>query len=74
MTIRKSTGSASKMSKEEQIGFHKGVIDTLLKERQEMVRIVTIIDQLIKAHMTALKQQGVNITQKQSESLEKSLK
>lgn len=66
--------SAPAMSKEEQIGFHKGAVDTLLKERQEMVKIVTVVDQLLKAHVTALHHLGVKITQQKSKSLEKSLK
>ena len=65
------------ITKEEQVGFHKGAIDTLLKERQEMVKIVTIVDQLLKAHIMALQKLGVKITQaakKDTKSLEKALK
>ncbi len=49
------------VTKEEQIGFHKGSITTLLKEREEMVKIVTIVDSLLKAHLDALQKLGVNI-------------
>ncbi|MBI4096067.1 MAG: hypothetical protein HY438_04345 [DPANN group archaeon] len=49
------------VSREEQIGFHKGSITTLLKEREEMVKIVTIVDSLLKAHLDALQKLGVNI-------------
>lgn len=73
MVTKKETATPH-MNKEEQIGFHKGAVDTLLKERQEMVKIVTIVDQLLKAHVMALKQLGVSITQQKSENLEKSLK
>jgi hypothetical protein len=38
------------MAKDEEIGFHKGAITTLLKERQEMIRLISIIDALLKAH------------------------
>ena len=62
------------VKKDEQIGFHKGAIDTLLKERQEMVRIITVIDQLLKAHAGALHQLGVKISQGREEKLEKALK
>jgi len=64
------------MKKDEQIGFHKGVIDTLLKERQEMVKIIQIIDSLLKAHIEALKKLGVDIAKPPEEDktpLEKKL-
>jgi len=55
-----------KQSRDEQIGFHKGSMSTLLKERQEMVRILGIVEQLIQMHMGALKELGVDI-QKEAE-------
>jgi hypothetical protein len=72
--VTKREAADSSASREEQIGFHKGSINTLLKEREEMVKIVTIVDQLLKAHMMALQKLGVKITQKSTENLEKSLK
>jgi hypothetical protein len=45
----------------EQIGFHKGALTTLAKERQELVKMVSIVDQLIQAHMKALKDLGVDL-------------
>ena len=35
------------MSKDEQIGFHKGSLATLAKERQELARILGIVEQLM---------------------------
>ena len=51
------------MSKEEQIGFHKGSIATLIKEREELVRLVGIVEQLIPMHTNALKELGVDVEQ-----------
>ena len=48
-------------SKEEQIGFHKGSLSTLAKERQELARILGIVEQLIQMHMNALKELGVDL-------------
>jgi len=62
-----------KMSKEEQIGFHKGAVDTLLKERQELYRLLTIVDTLFKMHIKRLSDLGVRITKKEEKSLEKKL-
>ena len=51
-----------KPSKEEQIGFHKGSLTTLAKERQELSRILSIVDQLVQLHIKALKELGVDIS------------
>jgi len=49
------------MSKEEQIGFHKGSLATLAKERQEMMRILGIVEQLMQMHIKELKELGVDL-------------
>ena len=49
------------MGKEEQIGFHKGSIQTLVNERNEMIKIVQVTESLIKAHIEELKKLGVEI-------------
>ncbi|GAI78876.1 unnamed protein product [marine sediment metagenome] len=54
---------ADKTSKDEQIGFHKGSLTTLVKERQELARIIGIVEQLIQFHMGALKELGVDLAQ-----------
>ncbi len=48
-------------SKQEQIGFHKGSLMTLSKERQEMVRIIGIVEQLMQMHASALQELGVKL-------------
>jgi len=50
------------MANTEEIGFHKGAISTLIKERQELGKILGIVDSLLKAHIEALKKLGVDIT------------
>jgi hypothetical protein len=52
---------AEQMSKEEQIGYHKGSLSTLAKERQEMGRILQIVEQLMQMHVKALKELGVDL-------------
>ncbi len=49
------------MANEEQIGFHKGALTTLAKERQELSRILQIVEQLMQAHLKALKDMGVDL-------------
>ena len=57
-------------SKDEQIGFHKGALSTLVKERQEMYKILQIVEQLMQAHVGALKELGVDL-EKEAEKLQK---
>ena len=46
---------------EEQIGFHKGALTTLAKEREEMLRILQIVEQLMQMHIKSLKELGVDL-------------
>lgn len=55
--------SLQNMSKDEQIGFHKGSLSTLGKEKMEFSRILQIVDQLIQLHMAELKKLGVDLEQ-----------
>jgi hypothetical protein len=55
------------VSKDEQIGFHKGALATLAKEREEMAKIITIVDQLMQMHIKALKDLGVDLEAKARE-------
>ncbi len=48
-------------SKEEQIGFHKGALSTLAKEREEMAKILSIVESLMQMHLKALKDLGVDL-------------
>lgn len=49
------------VSKDEQIGFHKGALSTLAKERQEMTKILQIVEQLMQMHIKSLKELGVDL-------------
>ncbi|MEM2121197.1 MAG: hypothetical protein QXU20_00875 [Candidatus Woesearchaeota archaeon] len=57
----------SKSSKEEEIGFHKGALTTLAKERQEFIRLLGVVEQLMKLHIEALKKLGVDLEKEASE-------
>jgi len=48
-------------SKDEKIGFHKGALSTLAKERQEVAKMLNIVEQLIQMHITELKDLGVDL-------------
>jgi len=51
-----------KMSKDEQIGFHKGSVSTLVKERQELAKMISIVEQLVQMHIKALQELGIDLT------------
>lgn len=61
--------------KQEQIGFHKGALTTLAKERQELMRILQIVEQLMQAHLKGLKDLGVDLEKEAKKAnLEESVK
>jgi len=49
------------ISKDEQIGFHKGALTTLAKEREEMLKILSIVEQLMQMHIKSLKDLGIDL-------------
>ena len=49
------------MTNEEVLGYHKGALATLSKERQELVRMIGIVDQFIKMHLEELKKMGIDL-------------
>ncbi|MFH0701731.1 MAG: hypothetical protein V2A62_04810 [Candidatus Woesearchaeota archaeon] len=52
---------AKEMDKTEKVGFHKGSLATLTKEREELMRILQIVEQLMQMHIKELKDLGVDL-------------
>lgn len=52
---------AEQQSKDEQIGVHKGALMVLVKEREEFIKTLQIVEQLMQAHIKALKELGVDL-------------
>ena len=48
-------------TKDERVGFHKGSLATLTKEREELMRILQIVEQLMQMHIRELKDLGVDL-------------
>ncbi len=63
----------AKNNNDEQIGFHKGSLATLVKEREEMMRILQIVEQLMQMHIKELKNLGVDLSE-QAKSATKKIK
>jgi hypothetical protein len=53
--------SSSGMSKEEEIGYHKGAITTLINERNELIKMVQAVEAIMQAHLKRLEELGVKI-------------
>ena len=49
------------MSPEEEMGFHKGALNTLVAERNELVKMVGNVEAIVQAHVGRLKELGVDI-------------
>ncbi|MBI4447456.1 hypothetical protein HY643_00600 [Candidatus Woesearchaeota archaeon] len=58
------------VSRDEQIGIHKGALSVLAKEREEFVKIVKVVEQLMQAHIDALKGLGVDLEAEARKALE----
>ena len=59
--------------KNEKVGFHKGSLATLTKEREELLRILQIVEQLMQMHIKELKDLGVDLVA-QAKEVAQSLK
>tara|TARA_Y100000310_G_C20213884_1_gene592624 strand:- start:121 stop:351 length:231 start_codon:yes stop_codon:yes gene_type:complete len=57
--------------KAEKVGFHKGSLATLSKEREELMRILQIVEQLMQMHVKELKTLGVDLVQQAKKTAKK---
>jgi hypothetical protein len=63
--LEKALGNTEKkvpeMPKEMEIGFHQGALNTLINERNEMIRMIQQIEGVMQAHIKRLEELGVKI-------------
>ena len=52
------------MSKEMEIGFHQGSLNTLVNERNELFNMIQNIERIMEAHMKRLEELGIKIETK----------
>jgi hypothetical protein len=57
----KEEAKAPEMSGEQEIGFHKGALNTLVAERNELVKMIGNVEAIAAAHVKRLKELGVDI-------------
>jgi len=48
-------------NQDEEIGFHKGALNTLMGERNELVKIVGNVEAIMQSHLKRLKELGIEI-------------
>jgi len=53
---------APQLSPQEEVGFHKGAINTLVAERNELVKMIGNVEAIMQAHIGRLKELGVDVT------------
>ncbi len=61
----------SDSEKAEKVGFHKGSLATLTKEREELLRILQIVEQLMQMHIKELKDMGIDLMAQAKEQAKK---
>lgn len=59
----KNEDAVTKMSPSEEIWFHKGSLNTLVAERNELVKMIGNVDAIIQSHISKLKKLGVNLNE-----------
>jgi hypothetical protein len=59
--LGKTENNAPDMPRDIEIGFHQGSLNTLLNERNEMIRIIQQIEGVMQAHIKRLDELGVKI-------------
>ena len=58
------SGEPSKMSREQEIAFHQGALNTLVNERNELFKMIQNVEAVMQAHIKRLEELGVKIQAK----------
>lgn len=59
--LKNENSEQPKVSKEMEIGFHQGALNTLINERNELVKIISQVEHVMQAHIKRLEELGVKI-------------
>ncbi len=55
------TPEPEQMPREEEIGFHKGALNTLIGERNELIKMIQNVDNILQMHIKRLEELGVKL-------------
>jgi len=53
------------MSPEEEIGFHRGALNTLSAERNELIKMIGNVEAIMQAHIVRLKELGIDLAKRE---------
>lgn len=56
-----------KMSREQEIAFHQGALNTLINERNELFKLIQNVEKVMQAHIKRLEELGVKIQIRKNE-------
>jgi hypothetical protein len=60
--LEKALGNKQpEISRDVEIGFHQGALNTLVNERNELIRMIQQVEVVMQAHMKRLEELGVKI-------------
>ena len=59
--VESGEAKAPQMSKDEEVGFHKGALNTLAAERNELVKMIGNVEAIMGAHAKRLEELGVKL-------------
>ena len=60
-SLKKPDVDEPKISKEEEVGFHKGCLNTLVGERNELIKMIQNVETIMQAHIKRMQELGVKI-------------
>ncbi len=63
----KNNQQGKQMSKEMEIGFHQGAINTLVNERNELLKMAQMTERIMQGHIKRLEELGIKVQTQQSQ-------
>jgi hypothetical protein len=58
---KKEETETPQMTKEQEIAFHQGALNTLINERNEIFKMIQNVEMVMQAHIKRLEELGVKI-------------
>ena len=63
-TEKPAEPQANEMPKDVEIGFHQGALNTLINERNELVKMIQQVEAVMQAHLKRLEEMGVKVNKR----------
>lgn len=67
--LNKKADEPPKMSREQEIAFHQGALNTLINERNELFKLIQNVEAVMQAHIKRLEELGVKIQVRKNEQV-----